>query len=941
MKLKRKLIGLCTTLLLAVCATIGTALPVLGDSSGAVSDWSKVDNAGAGISIVETTDGGAHFTDAATGNWDGQFYTTASYNYDVPVNEDIDMYLDIKSGQVGIVLSGNGWAFNQQGSNVINWNPVVSVILTHYGENIQLQRTDNWVTMQIARVEGYNKLSFKIDDNGTEILFNDQSVFEFTSTSNDYINGTAKITVNRFSADTTLDTVIHSIPVAKNSNITYNNQAGSGFSVGYYGVDSAAVTGMKYAFGDANEYTAIDANAISATTDRASLDLETSREIFATAGTYKVVLETTYGKIYYNVTVTSEKDATAMWVADPSSGANLTALQDGAITYKNALSSGADGSTIYDITYNGEFSVEDDVVIDFSAPVTGFASFALTEGVNGNNLMGISIRNANANEDQSKFTYTLDYASYITATKNADGYTRLTFKIGENSTEVFADGVSIGETSVGKTAFTNGKVGVKAGFFYWSWASSSEYSVRVGKATAVNGSARYVQTSNEDVILTFYAPFAPVSALKNGETTIADDKYTLVESKENAGSIRFTAEQIDALFATPGEYTLTLETAMGNIDFVVTVVAPAPLQLVQNTFDYDVYAGGDLTVAVYANLDSVTAVKNGENVLTANTDYVFDAALEILTVKESYLKTLNKGNNVLTVITEKNSDGVSLTVNVEDHTPPAISGNASASFDKKASAQADVVFHFDLKDNAFVGLIGNNILSENYSFSGTTLTIQKEYLATLVANASYEFTAQFTYGNVSVSVEVANTTAPTSGVVIKNYNPSLPSNVTFDIEIYESTFVSFSGNGITTEDYTFEDGKLTLKKEYLEQLIANTYSFEFATAVGTLTVSIVVEEKEPPVANVTTATYDVQVPQNAEFTVDMNNGELQSFTGNGITSDDYTFENDTLVVKSEYLSTLKVGEYTFVFEADNGTLNFMVTVFNEVKPSFNNDTTVS
>ncbi len=933
MKLKRKVEIFCSALTVAVCATIGgAALSVSADTYDATGDWTKSASAGSGVSITAAQDGGVHFSEASTGAFDGCFYTAGYYNNAVSVSEPIDMYMDVQSGQVAIVLSGNGWAFNQQGNDqsVLNWNPTVSVVLTHYGEEMQLQRTDDWSTAKKTKLEGYNKITFEITASGTDILFNDETVFSFSSTSSDYTYGTAQITVNRFSADSTLDTVVRSIPVATNSAVTYNNAAGADFKVGYKGVDAATVTGVKYAVNGGTEYTAIAEEAVTVTANGVSVALATAQEAFAQAGVYTVVVETTYGDIYYDVTVTSEEDSSTLWSATDGSTAALKALSDGGVTYKNSPASIGDGTRVYDVVYNGDFSVENDVVID-TVLVSGITSFALTDGKNGTTVLEMGLRK----ENESEFVHCVNYAtSWPKAALNADGYTRLTFVIGETNTEVFANGNSIGEAAVGRSAFASGKVGVKTGYCFYSWAAAIEYSVRVGEAVAVDGEARYVQNAGKGVTFTYSAPFAPVTALTYNGQVMEASNYTLTSSKKGVGTVSLTAAQIDALFTATGSYTLTLQTEMGDVAFTLNVVDTVAIELVKDTFTYDVYAGGDLSVPVYANLDTITAVKNGANVLTADVDYTFDESTEIITIKESCLKTLDKGDNVLTVISENNADGVTITVTVEDHTPPVISGSDAANFDKKAAAQADVIFGFDCFDNAFIQLMGNGIAAENYTFADGSLTLKKEYLATLAANASYPFTAQFTYGAVTLFVEVANTTAPSANVVNKNFNPSSPSDVSFDVEVYESTFVSFTGNGIAAEDYVFESGKLTVKKEFLATLSANTYEFTFASEVGELALTVVIEEKEPPVADTTTAVYDVQNPEDIVFAVTMNGGELLSFTGNGITAENYTFADGSLTVKADYLALLNVDSYTFVFEADNGNVDFTVTVKNDVAPSF-------
>ena len=932
--MKRKLLVLFSTMLLCVCAAIGTALPVSGASTyDALADWSKSPSAG-NVVMTNTEDGALHFSQTATGAWDGNFYTAANYNTPVPIRHAIDMYLDIKSGSVGIVLSGNGYFYEQQGTELINVMSTIALVVTNQGDTVMLQRTDNWAQSTQPKQEGYNILSIVITESGTNVLFNDSEVFTFASTSADYIYGTANITVNRFSADGILDTVVKSIPVATNSSVVYNNSSAGALVFGYRGVSSTAVTGIKYAAAGSADYTAVDQGGWSAGESGISLPKDIAQAIFSETGSYQVIVETQYGNIYYDVNVTSQRDVTSLWSPKEAGAASVTAKEDGGVTYKNNISSGlVENSRTYEWAYNKSFPVNQDIVIDF-IPVNGVGSIRLTDGAGGNSVLEFGFRK----ENDTSFVHSINYQSnWPAAALNAEGYTRLIFRIGDNSTEVFADGVSLGTADVNRSAFTSGQAGIEIGCFHQSWATVIEFDVRVGVAESVIATARYVQNSGKGVTFAYRAPFAPVAALFSGSDEIPAGNYTLTVATDEAGEVGFSAEQIDALFPQEGDYTLRLVTAMGDVTFALKVVNSVAMELPETLYTYDLYEGGDLAVPVYINLDSIISVHKAETALAEGSEYFYEAQTETLVIRESYLKTLAKGRNVFTIVSRENGEGISFTVEVTDHTPPAAAGQVTENFDKNTVEQRDISFSFNMGDNVFNGLSGNDVTEDDYTFDGSVLTIKKEFLANLAANESYEFTAQFTYGQVVLTVAVVNTTAPSAAVVSKNFNPSAPADVTFDINLYENDFVSFTGNNIAESDFRFEGGRLTVSQAYLLELSPDTYVFEFTSEAGTLALTIVIEEKEAPAVNTKSAVFDVQAPADVAFVFTMNGGTLLSFTGNGITPDDYSFADGTLTLKTEYLAELPVGDYTFVFEADNGTIVLTVSVLNDAAPSFDVD----
>ncbi|WP_339302309.1 X2-like carbohydrate binding domain-containing protein [Paenibacillus sp. FSL H7-0737] len=101
----------------------------------------------------------------------------------------------------------------------------------------------------------------------------------------------------------------------------------------------------------------------------------------------------------------------------------------------------------------------------------------------------------------------------------------------------------------------------------------------------------------------------------------------------------------------------------------------------------------------------------------------------------------------------------------------------TASFDKKTANQADVAVTLTLNGNTLSTIKNGTatlVASTDYTVSGSTVTIKKEYLATQ-ALGSTTLTFEFSAGTTqSLVVTIADTTvAPTAALKVQMYNSSL------------------------------------------------------------------------------------------------------------------------------------------------------------------------
>lgn len=176
---------------------------------------------------------------------------------------------------------------------------------------------------------------------------------------------------------------------------------------------------------------------------------------------------------------------------------------------------------------------------------------------------------------------------------------------------------------------------------------------------------------------------------------------------------------------------------------------------------YTLKSGADLEVTI-ANVKNAVKVYCGEKELTAS-DFAFDKASGKLTVKSAYLNSLPFASQYTFSVVEDGNGGTGFTVKTKVVDKGTV---AMQSFSK--SAPADLTF-------ALAGTASELILNEQavasaqYTVSGNSLTLKKDFLNTL-ASGNYVF-----YANVGASYDVLKVavgyTSNSNGMVMgDNYN---------------------------------------------------------------------------------------------------------------------------------------------------------------------------
>ena len=178
-----------------------------------------------------------------------------------------------------------------------------------------------------------------------------------------------------------------------------------------------------------------------------------------------------------------------------------------------------------------------------------------------------------------------------------------------------------------------------------------------------------------------------------------------------------------------------------------------------------------------------------------------------------------------------NPSGVSLTANISVAVNAASAVNAeispaTGSFDKNPANQTDVqttVTWGDATGVTDVKAGGSTIGTGNYSVSGNTLTIKKEYLAAQ-ATGYLPLTVEFNAGTVAtLTIHITDTTPPVISPALRNYDLSAPADVTTTItwnsaasvtDMLYSVSPDTTLYTIGTGDYTVSANNLTIDNSF-------------------------------------------------------------------------------------------------------------------------------
>jgi hypothetical protein len=261
--------------------------------------------------------------------------------------------------------------------------------------------------------------------------------------------------------------------------------------------------------------------------------------------------------------------------------------------------------------------------------------------------------------------------------------------------------------------------------------------------TPTSGSFDKKVSAQADVTTDLTLDGNTLSSIKNSAATlVAGTDYTVTGTTVAIKKSYLSAQAV-------GTTTLTFEFSEGNPQTLAITVSDNTKHSViaptSGSFDKKVSAQADVTTDLTLDGNTLSGIKNGATTLVPGTDY--DVNGNTVAIKKEYL--INQPVGVTNLTFEFNAGAAqTLTIAVTDSTPNNSDiGPTSANFDKNTATQADVAVTLTLNGNTFAGIEnGDNVLIEgtDYTLSGSTVSIKKEYLAVQpvgTTNLAFQFSA--------------------------------------------------------------------------------------------------------------------------------------------------------------------------------------------------------
>ncbi len=184
--------------------------------------------------------------------------------------------------------------------------------------------------------------------------------------------------------------------------------------------------------------------------------------------------------------------------------------------------------------------------------------------------------------------------------------------------------------------------------------------------------------------------------------------------------------------------------------------------------------------------------------------------------------------------------------------------------------------------------------------------------------------------------------APTASPATQNFTLSATTDVVFELDTKGEALdaVESAGKALTAADFTYADGKLTLKNAYLSTLSVGSHEFTCKTAGGSCKVTVKVAAGTPS-AEQNKVRYDYSNPADAVFTLKLAGSTVKGvkFGEMALTAGDYTVSGNTLTVKKEFIDVnlLENVENVLTVTTDGGDLTLIIETFDST-PVFDRET---
>ena len=350
----------------------------------------------------------------------------------------------------------------------------------------------------------------------------------------------------------------------------------------------------------------------------------------------------------------------------------------------------------------------------------------------------------------------------------------------------------------------------------------------------VSGSGNYdLASGNAPYYLIDLCRVFDISSIKLGDVVLTEGTdYTLSVTPLGYTRLDLT-EAFCKEYALGSENTLVLATSKGNdIELSFKVVDTSP-ELPASALFFDKAEKNELAFDAELKGYDVAKISLGGADLIG-TEFYLNAAGKLV-FKYDYLKNLAAGEHEFTLTTASGAKGT-FTIAVSDSTP--VFGEAEV-YEKSIGGDFSVGLELNGKEITAVKLGERTLSASEYSYAGGRLVVKASVMEALSAG-EYELTVT---SIASALVMVTVKDAPP--VIAGEYTVRQGEELTIDVELYGKAILSVTVDGLALreEEYSYADGKLTVKGSVFEEIAAGERRLVLVTEGGSAELTFTLEEK--------------------------------------------------------------------------------------------------
>lgn len=294
-----------------------------------------------------------------------------------------------------------------------------------------------------------------------------------------------------------------------------------------------------------------------------------------------------------------------------------------------------------------------------------------------------------------------------------------------------------------------------------------------------------------------------------GETELTAEQAVIdMEGME----IRLSDEYVRGLAI--GEHLLTLRSE-GYADREIAVTVKNSAKIVFESEEWTV-SEEDLVVNVALNHNQFIGL---ENVDAAN--YVFDADAGTLTLKASYLKTLENGKNRLVAKSDNGNIAFEILLNLA---PMQFVVGQIDSSDFDVQSEENIVIRLNLGGRKFVGV--KDMAKEDYTWeeASGTLTLSADALREFLTG-DYEIVISGEYNELVFKLRVFNSKSVAAKGETELTLTDATTELKFFVEANGGKFLFLRGANIPEDKYSFADGTVTIDLNWFKSSASQIMSF--------------------------------------------------------------------------------------------------------------------